>query len=235
MEPAPNYDDVYVRTLFDKMGRTYEAMNLISSFGFSSLWRRQCVTLAQIEADQRVCDLMAGGGECWGPVLDRHASVISIDFSTVMVARQDARRKKLGVGVDVRCENATATSLDSQSVDAVICAFGLKTLSSEATEALAREVCRILKPGGHFSFLEISTARGWWLGPVYRWYVSAVIPVIGKMCLGDIECYRMLGRYTSAFDSCERIVGLFDKAGLSTKLGSHFHGCATSISGTKPA
>ena len=235
MEPAPNYDNAYVRTLFDKMGRTYDVVNLISSFGFSSLWRQQCISLAHIEAHQLVCDLMADGGECWRPVLDRDASVISIDFSHVMVARQDSLRRKLGVGVDVRCENATATSLDSQSVDAVICTFGLKTLSSEATEALAREVCRILKPGGHFSFLEISTARGWWLGPVFRWYVSTVIPVIGKMCLGDIECYRMLGRYTNAFDSCEHIVDTFNKAGLSTKLRSHFHGCATSISGTKSA
>jgi demethylmenaquinone methyltransferase/2-methoxy-6-polyprenyl-1,4-benzoquinol methylase len=235
METSPNYDDAYVRRLFDRMGRTYDAVNLISSFGFSSLWRRQCVALAQVGANQRVCDLMAGGGECWRPILRRRASLVSLDFSPVMVERQVARQKKLGATIEVLCENATATSLADQSLDAVVCAFGLKTLSPEATAALAREVHRVLKPGGSFAFLEISTAQGWWLGRVFRWYVSSVIPVIGKLCLGDIECYKMLGRYTEAFVSCERAGDLFREAGLTTHFRSHFHGCATSLSGRKPA
>lgn len=63
METTPSYDEAYVRDLFDRMGRTYDVVNLLSSFGFNDRWRRQCVELARVGQDQRVCDLMAGGGE----------------------------------------------------------------------------------------------------------------------------------------------------------------------------
>jgi demethylmenaquinone methyltransferase/2-methoxy-6-polyprenyl-1,4-benzoquinol methylase len=152
-----------------------------------------------------------------------------------MVERQSRRKEKIQAVVEVRCENATATSLEDQSVDSIVCAFGLKTLSAESVQALASEVARILKPGGQYAFLEISTARSWWLGPVFRWYVSTVIPLIGRLCLGDIECYRMLGRYTEAFESCAKLMSVFQSAGLNPRLQSHFYGCATSLFGRKPA
>ncbi|HEX4343865.1 MAG TPA: class I SAM-dependent methyltransferase, partial [Verrucomicrobiae bacterium] len=126
-----------------------------------------------------------------------------------------------------------AMSLPNASVDAVVCAFGLKTLDTNGVLAVAAEVNRILKPGGRYAFLEISTAKDWWLGSFYMWYLSSAIPVIGKLCLGDIECYRMLGRYTRSFGSCEKIIGAFEQARLSVRLKKHFYGCATSISGTK--
>lgn len=233
-EQPPRYDEAYVRELFDRMGRTYDVVNLISSFGFSRLWRSQCVAKARISPGDVVCDLMAGGGECWVPIFRKEASIVSIDFSRVMSERQTELQERLGRPIDIRCENALSTSIDDGSIDAVVCAFGLKTLTTGDMTLLAGEVFRILKPGGRFSFLEISLAEGWWLGPLFRWYVRCVIPFIGKVCLGDIECYRMLWRYTRAFGSCSGFVDQFRQAGLSATTENHFNGCATSISGFKP-
>ena len=42
------YEDRYVQALFDRMGRTYGVMNVVSSFGFSELWRRHCVRNAGV-------------------------------------------------------------------------------------------------------------------------------------------------------------------------------------------
>ena len=114
---------------------------------------------------------------------------------------------------------------------------GVIPISSGSISGLARlatEVARVLKPGGRFSFLEISRADQWWAGPLYRWYLSSVIPTIGKLCLGDIDCYRMLGKYTNAFGSCEVVLPHFERAGLDCRLHQHFFGCATSITGRKP-
>ena len=202
------FDDDYVRELFNRMGPTYDAVNLISSFGFSEFWRLCCIQNANIEYGNRVCDMMAGTGECWRYALDRGASLISVDFSPAMAARQIQRRGKLGKPIDVRCENALQTSLDSESVDCVICAFGLKTLNRDSLRKFALELHRILKPGGRISLLEISNGNGWWLSGAYRWYVNVVIPLVGKLLLGDIECYRMLGIYTCEFGSCEKIANI---------------------------
>lgn len=231
---SPQYDDGFVAAMFDRMGPTYDLVNRLSSFGFCEVWRYQCVQHAAIQPGDVVCDLMAGSGECWPYILHRSAGrIIAVDFSPVMVKRQERRNATRKHPVEIRLENATRTSITPQSVDCVVGAFGLKTLSEESLAAFAREIDRVLKPGGHFSLLEISCADDWILGPVYRWYVSHVIPLIGRILLGDIECYRMLGVYTRAFGSCSRVARVFLDAGLQVELRSHFFGCATALVGKK--
>lgn len=41
MQPI-SYDDAHVKSLFDRMGRTYDLVNMVSSLGFSVHWRREC-------------------------------------------------------------------------------------------------------------------------------------------------------------------------------------------------
>ena len=228
------YRDEYVQALFDRMGPTYDIVNVLSSFGFCTLWRRQCVRNAGIGPGDRVCDMMAGSGECWDHVPKDCSSLVSIDFSPEMIARQKKRNGRSHRRVKILGENALRTSLQDSSVDCVFSAFGLKTLSPESLRQFASEIYRILKPGGRFSLLEISTAEGWVLGPVFRWYVGSVIPWIGRFCLGDSECYRMLGLYTAAFGSCHGVAPAVAEAGLHVSVRSHFHGCASSLIGTKP-
>ena len=122
-----------------------------------------------------------------------------------------------------------------QSIDCVVSAFGLKTLDRAAVTRLAGELARIVRPGGRISLLEISTAEGWWLSPAYRFYVNRVIPLVGRLCLGDIDCYRMLGRYTAAFGSCAPVASIFDDAGFAVEVRRHLFGCATSIVGSRRA
>jgi demethylmenaquinone methyltransferase/2-methoxy-6-polyprenyl-1,4-benzoquinol methylase len=232
---TPQYDDGFVAAMFDRMGPTYDFVNRLSSFGFCEVWRHQCVRHAAIQPGAVVCDLMAGSGECWPYIFHRKAGrVIAVDFSPVMVKRQERRNATRKLPVEIRLENATGTSIASQSVDCVVGAFGLKTLSEASLAAFAQEICRMLKPGGRLSLLEISCADDWVLGPVYRWYVSHVIPLIGRLLLGDIECYRMLGVYTRAFSSCDRVARVFAQEGLQVEVRQHFFGCATALVGTKP-
>ncbi|MEM9235505.1 MAG: class I SAM-dependent methyltransferase [Verrucomicrobiota bacterium] len=224
-----------MKELFDRMGPTYSATNLITSFGFSEFWRKSCVVGAGIKSGTLVCDMMAGSGECWRHIRPDVAKIISIDFSKFMNDRQ--RRKQLldARQIDVICENATSTSLGDGSVDHVVSAFGLKTLSEHALASFASELMRILKPGGSFSLLEISMPRNDLLRVPYSWYISSVIPAVGKLLLGDIDCYRMLGAYTRDFQSCERLVPVFRQVGLTVSMKEHFFGCATSLVGTKNA
>lgn len=230
---APQYDDAYLADMFDRMGPTYDLVNRLSSFGFCEWWRYQCVQHAAVAPEAVVCDMMAGSGECWPYLRQRKAGrVIAVDFSPVMIKRQRERSARTGQPAEILFENATRTSIPAGSVDCVVSAFGLKTLSEPALVAFATELRRILKPGGRFSLLEISQGEGWLLGPLYRWYVSRVIPLIGRFLLGDIACYRMLGVYTAAFGSCERVLPIFASAGLQVEVRRHFFGCATALVGT---
>jgi demethylmenaquinone methyltransferase/2-methoxy-6-polyprenyl-1,4-benzoquinol methylase len=127
----------------------------------------------------------------------------------------------------------TATSMQDESIDHIVSVFGLKTLSDQAMEQFALEVHRVLKPGGTFSLLEISLPKYPLLRAPYNWYLSVVVPLIGKMLLGNIECYRLLGRYTQEFGSCERVLPMFRTVGLTVAMKEHFFGCSTSLVGFK--
>jgi demethylmenaquinone methyltransferase / 2-methoxy-6-polyprenyl-1,4-benzoquinol methylase len=233
MKP-PAYDDASLQSLFDRMGKTYEAMNLITSFGFSEFWRSRCVKNARIMPGDHVCDLMSGSGECWRYIWSAGGRVTAVDFSRVMLGRQRVRQlRHPREKVDIRDENALQTALPDSSMDCVVVSFGLKTLCPNDAARLAQEIYRLLKPGGRFSLIEISNPQGWWLAPLYRWYLRYLIPFFGRLMMGDMDCYRRLSEYTVAFGSCEPLLPVFAASGLKVQLRRHFFGCATSLTGQK--
>jgi ubiquinone/menaquinone biosynthesis C-methylase UbiE len=95
-------------------------------------------------------------------------------------------------------------------------------------------VAQVLRPGGCFSFVEISVPSSRWLRWPYLFYINRVIPLIGRAFLGNPDNYRMLGTYTVAFRDCRRALAAFAGAGLVVQPASYFFGCATGVYGHKP-
>ena len=62
------------------------------------------------------------------------------------------------------------------SADFIVCSFGLKTFNETQLGTLADEVVRLLKPGGVFSFIEISVPQNA-LRPAYMFYLKKLIPL----------------------------------------------------------
>lgn len=232
-----NYTPKYIETLFDEMSGSYGRVNYITSFGFSSRWRAQCVAKAAIKPDSVVLDLMTGMGECWNPILRASApegTLIAIDFSDGML--QYANKKRLNYKereIEVRKENVLNSSLESNSVDHIISGFGMKTFSDEQLQALAIEMKRVLKPNGTFSLIDISVPKNRILRFIYLFYLKSIIPLLGWLLLGNPECYKMLGVYTEAFKNAKATKAIFQKAGLNTQYHQYFFGCATGVYGEK--
>jgi len=230
------YDPEFVASLFDEMAQTYGVVNLISSFGFARRWRRQCLREVEITECAVVVDLMTGMGELCPDLLSATAgggTVTAVDLSPVMCQR--ARRHAKGVESRFRVIEADALHcpIDDASIDCVVSTFGLKTLDSDQLQELAREVARMLRPGGQFAFLEISIPGFLFLRWLYVFYLKHVIPMIGRLALGNPDNYRMLGVYTSAFGNCRTTADAFAEAGLSVEFKSYFFGCASGVSGAK--
>lgn len=239
--PAPLrdrlYDASFVRGLFDGMAATYGAMNLVSSFGFCDVWRRQCVAAARIVPGETVLDLMSGMGECWPLVARRlggRGSLAGIDFSEAMSERARGQARRLApLAVEVRQEDFLTTALPDASADVAVSAFGLKTFSPAQQATAARELFRILRPGGRFALVEISTPPRRALRVPYVLYLRRAIPLLGRLFLGNPDNYRLLGLYTEAFAPDHTARCLAD-AGLTVTPRKLFFGCATLFEGTRP-
>ena len=233
------YNPTFVRAFFDEMSKTYGVTNNISSFGFCKRWREQCVAHVVIRPGMTVYDLMTGMGECWQPIrqqLHDQGYLVALDFSSEMCHR--ARRHAAEfqpLSVQVVEEDVLRNTLETASADCTVSTFGLKTFSDEQKVVLAQEIARLLRPGGSFSLLEISVPSLPLLRLPYVFYLKYVIPLIGKLLLGNPNNYRLLGVYTKRFGNCHTMAACLRAAGLHVEYKQFFFGCATALVGRKPS
>ncbi len=220
------------------MSKTYGLANYVSSFGFTERWRAACLkNLPAVRPEATGYDLMTGMGEAWGhilPKLTADGRLIAVDISPVMVQKAVAHRQKIrNRTVDlVQCD-VLNNPFEPNTADFIVSTFGLKTFNDSQTAALAREVNRLLKPGGSFSFVEISAPKGWLFYGLYLFYLKTVIPLIGKLFLNSADEYRMLGVYCQKFGNCKKFADCLQQQGLEVTYKDYFFGCASGVTGRK--
>lgn len=231
------YDPEYVKRLFNQMSNSYERMNFITSFGFSILWRKQFIAkLKRSDEHIKIIDLLSGLGENWKLLIQRYpnAEFTGLDFSDEMIKKSRHKNMfKLGNRFKVLQQNLLSNKLKSEEFDIVTCAFGLKTFNEEQLQSLATTVNRILKKDGEFSFIEISKPNQKILLAVYKFYLSKVIPILGKIFLGNPNDYKMLWIYTERFNNSKQVKEIFKRNNLDVTYQSYLWGCATGITGKR--
>lgn len=231
------YEPKFVQLLFDKMSRSYERMNFITSFGFSIRWRKQFLSrFAPSQEKLEVIDILTGMGETWQAVKAKfpNAHLTALDFSEGMLSYAKSKSdKKYKNEVVVLQQDVLDNQLPSDHYDLVTCAFGLKTFNPEQLRCLALETKRILKQGGRCTFIEVSKPPNLLLRMLYGFYLGKVIPVLGRLFLVDPEEYRMLWRYTEQFQNAKMAANIFAEAGLKIEFLTYFYGCATGFYGVK--
>lgn len=228
------YNPVFVRDLFDEMSGTYGTVNLLSSFGFSAHWRKRCADEIRFAPNQTIMDLMSGMGEMWPSIIarsDNSRQLQAIEFSSQMC--KHARGKYSNLDIRLLEMDVLENQVPDASVDVITSGFGLKTFSDDQKDLLAKQIARILKPGGQISLIEISVPDFAPLRLLYMFYLKFVIPLIGQLFLGNPDNYRMLGVYTEAFQDCTKMTECLNAAGLAVCQKQYFFGCATGIVGGK--
>lgn len=229
----------YVRERFDRVSNTYGYTNYLASFGFTERWRKQCLEkLTQLPDGAVGIDLMCGRGETWRQLFRRHreiSALTALDISPAMIVGAREHATRIGtVNVEFAEVDVFENVIASCSVAFVISTFGVKTFNTEQLRHLAREIHRILKPGGVFSLIEVSDPRGWWLRGLYMFYLRSVMPVIEKVFLGYSYGLSMIGVYVGRFGDCTEFKRDLEAHGLSVEFTRYFFGCATGVSGLKP-
>lgn len=231
------YEPEFVKNLFNHMSSSYERMNYITSFGFSIRWRKQFLhKLGNSQKELNVIDLLSGLGENW-KILKRHfpnSNFYALDFSEEMISNSKVKANHVFNGnLQLLCDNILDNKLESNHFDIISCAYGLKTFNEEQLEILAKEIHRILKPTGKFSFVEVSKPRNKLLLFFYSLYLGSIIPILGKIFLGNPKDYKMLWIYTANFGNSNNVKQIFERNNLIVDIDDYFFGCATGISGSK--
>lgn len=235
------HDPDFVKNLFDSMCETYGIVNYFSSLGFTERWRRQCLNHVDVNSGDVVLDFMTGMGEMF-PHLQKNASqklnVCAVDISSAMCQQAKETGDRFGnndVQFQVTQMNALQPGIKPSSADAIVASFGLKTFSERQIHRLAETVRSLLKPGGQYAMIEISVPSNPVIRVPYLFYIHYLIPLIGRVCLGDPADYRLLGTYTESFGSCEWCKPIFHEHGLTAEVTPYFFGCMTALHGRRPS
>lgn len=231
------HDSEYVRDLFDRVSNTYGYTNYLASFGFTERWRKQCISKLELKANASGYDLMCGRGETWANLFAKNPSIVNLtglDISSEMIKGSQIQANKLDPkSVELMEIDVFKNEIPNESADFVISTFGIKTFTQEQQKLLAAEISRILKPGGEFSFVEVSYPKDWVFSWLYMFYLKKMMPIIEKLFLGYSYGYSAIGSYVTEFVDSQKFYTYLQAEGLQVEYHKLFFGCASGVSGKK--
>jgi demethylmenaquinone methyltransferase/2-methoxy-6-polyprenyl-1,4-benzoquinol methylase len=181
-------------SMFSAISWRYDLLNTLMSLGQDGAWRRALA--APVRRGERVLDLCCGSARSSVPAWARSGRrVTGLDVSRPMLERGRAFAAGRGAGFDPVHGDGFALPFRDGTFDVVVAAFGLRNLVP--LPAAAREIRRVLAPGGRFLALDSVAPAGGGFAPVHAFYLRRIVPLLGRLS-PDPDAYRYLS--ASIFD-----------------------------------
>ena len=206
-----------VEQMFDNIAPSYDKLNHRLSWNIDKGWRRKAIQRLAPYKPQTLLDIATGTGDfaILAAEMLKPDKLVGADISEGMmeIGRQKVREKGLDSIISFEKEDCTALSYPEATFDAVTAAFGIRNFADLDTGL--REMCRVLKTGGHLSIVELTTPVRFPMKQLFHIYSHTVLPVYGRLISKDTSAYSYLTKTIEAFPQGERMVEILRKAGFS--------------------
>ena len=206
-----------VEQMFDNIAPTYDQLNHRLSWNIDRGWRRKAIRQLAPYKPRHVLDIATGTGDF--AILAAHMlqpeQLSGTDISEGMM--DIGRRKVKALGLDnivsFAREDCMALTFQDNTFDAVTAAFGIRNFPD--LDKGLKEMCRVLKPGGHLSVVELTTPVSFPMKQLFSIYSHTILPIYGRLISKDTSAYSYLTRTIEAFPQGERMMDILKKAGFS--------------------
>lgn len=206
-----------VEEMFDNIAPTYDALNHRLSWDIDKGWRRKAIGLLAPFHPQSILDIATGTGDfaILAAQMLCPEKLIGADISEGMMNIGKEKVKKLGLDniVSFKKEDCMAMSFEDNTFDAVTAAFGIRNFQD--LDRGLKEMCRVLKKGGHLSIAELTTPVSFPMKQLFHIYSHTILPVYGKLISKDNSAYSYLTATIEAFPQGEKMMEILRKAGFS--------------------
>ena len=205
-----------VEQMFDNIAPTYDTLNHRLSWDIDRGWRKKAIRQLAPHRPQTILDVATGTGDfaiLSAQMLKPH-TLIGADISEGMmeIGRQKVKRLGLDGTISFAKEDCLQLSYEDNTFDAVTAAFGIRNFAD--LDKGLREMCRVLKPGGHLSIVELTQPVSFPMKQLFHLYSHTFLPVYGRLISKDSSAYTYLTKTIEAFPQGERMMDILKKAGF---------------------
>jgi demethylmenaquinone methyltransferase / 2-methoxy-6-polyprenyl-1,4-benzoquinol methylase len=202
----------YVQGMFSRIARRYDLMNVLMSFGQDEAWRQFAVNRALPKRGGLALDVATGTGKIAQAMALRGANAVGVDFCPPMMVQ--GRNEGVGVGEPVFFAGGDALSLpfEDNTFDCVTTGFAMRNVID--IEGAFRETVRVVKPGGRIVCLEVGKPRWAITRLFHQVYTCGVMPLMGKLIVGDGDAYSYLPNSMGKFPPPEELARTMIRAGV---------------------
>lgn len=206
-----------VEAMFNNIAPTYDMLNHRLSWDIDKGWRRKAIEALVPYHPQTLLDVATGTGDfaLQAQRLLEGVHITGVDISEGMMSIGRQKVQALGLSDVIHFERQDCTQLSyaDNTFDAVTAAFGIRNFA-DLDKGLS-EMCRVLKPGGHLSIVELTTPVRFPMKQLFHVYSHTVLPIYGRFISKDASAYDYLTKTIEAFPQGEQMVGILKKAGFS--------------------
>ena len=205
-----------VETMFDNIAPTYDTLNHRLSWNIDRSWRRKAIKVLEPYKPQDILDIATGTGDfaIMAAQMLAPTRLVGTDISEGMmnVGREKVNQLGLEDVISFEREDCLNLSYAENSFDAVTAAFGIRNFAN--LDKGLSEMCRVLRPGGHLSIVELTTPPHFPMKQLFHVYSHTVLPVYGRLISKDQSAYSYLTKTIEAFPQGERMMEILLKAGF---------------------
>lgn len=216
---SPNAKDKaqQVETMFDNIAPTYDTLNHRLSWDIDKGWRRKAIKQLMTFKPKKMLDIATGTGDfaILAAQMLSPEELIGADISEGMmeIGRKKVKQASLDNIISFKKEDCLSLTFADNTFDAVTAAFGIRNFQ-DLDKGLS-EMCRVLKPGGHLSIVELTQPVSFPMKQLFWIYSHTFLPLYGKIVSKDKSAYRYLTATIEAFPQGETMMDILKKAGFS--------------------
>ena len=205
-----------VEQMFDNIAPTYDTLNHRLSWDIDRGWRRKAIQQLAPYKPQTILDIATGTGDfaIMAAQMLKPQQLVGADISEGMmvIGRKKVKAQGLDHIISFAKEDCLALSYADASFDAVTAAFGIRNFAN--LDKGLSEMCRVLRPGGHLSIVELTTPVSFPMKQLFHIYSHTVLPVYGRIISKDTSAYSYLTKTIEAFPQGERMQDILRQAGF---------------------
>ncbi|MGI6242027.1 MAG: bifunctional demethylmenaquinone methyltransferase/2-methoxy-6-polyprenyl-1,4-benzoquinol methylase UbiE [Prevotella sp.] len=205
-----------VAKMFDNIADHYDTLNHRLSWNIDKGWRRKAIKQLERFHPQVILDIATGTGDfaIQSAAMLKPEKVVGADISEGMMAIGRKKVEALGLQnvISFQKEDSLHMAFPDNSFDAVTAAFGIRNFQ-DLDQGLA-EMCRVLKPGGHLSIVELTTPITFPMKQLFKIYSHTFLPLYASLISKDKSAYEYLTATIEAFPQGEQMMDILKKAGF---------------------